>query len=239
MTTFFISDLHLQTSDPEALNKFTHFMQTLAPKADALYILGDLFEAWIGDDDNSSIAKQVRTTLNQLTQHGIPCYVMRGNRDFALGLQFAKQTGTTLLNDPAVIELYGRKLLLMHGDLLCTDDVHYQAFRRKVYGPTFLPRLLSLPRFVRRGLAAWARFKSRRHTTSTALSIQDVNQNEVEKYLREHQATELIHGHTHRPDEHPFELDGQSVRRMVLPAWHGDVYALQINAQWEISKRYL
>ena len=234
MSIYFISDLHLQLSAPKILTTFSHFMANEAKQAQALYILGDLFEAWVGDDDPSKLATSVKASLKNLTQAGVPVYFMRGNRDVAIGERFSQETGVVLLDDPYVADIYNVPVLLMHGDLLCIDDVKYQAFRRKVYEPAFRKRFLSLPLFIRRLIATWARYKSKQHTRATNLQIQDVDMGAVEKVMREHQVQHLIHGHTHRPAIHNMILDGQKAQRIVLPAWHTEGHVLKILPTWEI-----
>jgi UDP-2,3-diacylglucosamine hydrolase len=239
MKTLFISDLHLQANEPKIIGVFKQFMQEQAPQADALYILGDLFEAWIGDDDNNKFAQQVKQSIKNLTDKGVPCYFMRGNRDVAIGYQFAKETGVVLLDDPTVVSIYQRPVLLMHGDLLCTDDVKYQAFRRKVYDPIFRRRFLSLPLFLRRLIALWARYKSKKHTGTVDLRIQDVNQQAVEETLRKYNTDLLIHGHTHRPEIHELIVDDKKAQRIVLPAWHNAGHVLCISSDWQITQQIL
>ena len=218
--TYFISDLHLQENNPRITQIFLHFLNDIANKADALYILGDLFETWIGDDDCSHFATTIKTALKILVNHGVMVYFMHGNRDFILGKRFANETGIQLLVDPTVQEIYGRKILLMHGDLLCIDDVKYQAFRRKAHDPKFQARMLRLPLWIRRLIALWARYKSKRHTKTTNLTIQDVNLNEVQRYMQQYHSNLLIHGHTHRPAIHELTINGQTAKRIVLAAWH-------------------
>ena len=239
MNTYFISDLHLQTSDSAITKIFLRFLNKQALTADALYILGDLFEVWIGDDDNTHFANAITSALKKLTASGVKVYFMRGNRDFAIGQRFATTTGITLLTDPSVIDLYGKKILLMHGDLLCTDDQKYQTFRRKVYQPKFQARLLRLPLWVRRLIAAWARYQSKKHTQTTDLIIQDVNQNTVQHYLQKYQVDLLIHGHTHRPATHHLNFNGQPAQRIVLAAWHQHGHLLSIDRQGQIKHETL
>lgn len=234
MSIYFISDLHLQLSAPKLLKTFTTFMATEAKQAEALYILGDLFEAWIGDDDSSKLAHIVKASIKALVQAGVPVYFMRGNRDVAIGERFAKETGVRLLDDPYVANLYNTPVLLMHGDLLCIDDEKYQAFRRKVYDPTFRRRFLSLPRFIRRLIAAWARHKSKQHTGVTDLQIQDVNATAVTTIMSEHNVLHMIHGHTHRPAIHEMTLNNKAAQRIVLPAWHDAGHLLKITPDWKI-----
>ena len=217
---YFISDLHLQSSEPKMVHAFLNFLTTKAAQAECLYILGDFFEYWIGDDDHTPLAKQIKTALKMLTSRGVPVYFMHGNRDFLIGQRFAQETGVTLLDDPTLLELYGKKIILMHGDLLCIDDQKYQQFRAKVHNPKFQKRVLWLPLFVRRALASWARYKSKQHTGKTNMVLQDVNQQEVLRVMQKYDADILIHGHTHRPAVHDVKLNNKNAQRIVLAAWH-------------------
>ena len=234
-STYFISDLHLQANNPQITQIFLHFLNDIANKADALYILGDLFETWIGDDDGSHFATTIKTALKRLVNHGVTVYFMHGNRDFILGKRFANETGVQLLTDPSVQQIYGHKILLMHGDLLCIDDVKYQAFRRKAHDPKFQTRMLRLPLWIRRLIAAWARYKSKRHTSTTNLTIQDVNLNEVQRYMQQYHSNLLIHGHTHRPASHELTINGQTGKRIVLAAWHECGHFIRIDESGNIE----
>lgn len=231
---YFISDLHLQASEPKIVDAFLHFIKEYASKADALYILGDFFEAWIGDDDDTSLNQHVKSALRQLTANNVKVYFMHGNRDFLIGERFAQETGIKLLSDPTFLELYNKKILLMHGDLLCIDDLKYQQFRKKVHHPKFQKRALLLPLFIRRALAQWARYKSKKHTGKTNMQLQDVNQDEVKRVMQQHHTDILIHGHTHRPAIHEVKLANKSVQRVVLAAWHdaGHYLCLQPNGEF-------
>lgn len=230
MTTFFISDLHLDEKHPEITACFLRFLNEQASKCDALYVLGDLFEFWIGDDDLTEFNQQVIKAFKTLTQAGVPVYFIKGNRDFLIGNRFEKMTGIKLLPDPCLIDLYGKPTLLMHGDLLCIDDQKYQAFRRKAHNP-ILQKLFSwLPLKWRRHLANKARQKSQAYTQKTNLQIQDVNQTEVERIMGKFDANLLIHGHTHRPAIHEFTLNNIPAQRIVLNAWHGHGGGLEVSA---------
>jgi UDP-2,3-diacylglucosamine hydrolase len=233
--TYFISDIHLDPKQVSIVEKFLSFLKNEATQADALYILGDLFEAWIGDDDDSAFATQIKSAL-RLVSTKIPVYFIHGNRDFIVGQQFAAETGITILPEVSVINLYGRSVLLMHGDLLCIDDTQYQAFRKKVHSPQFQKKLLRLPLFVRRLIAAYARYRSKQHTSTTNLMIQDVTPTEVRRYFTTHSVPLLIHGHTHRPAEHTVELDGHTGQRIVLAAWHDHGEALKLDDQGKHSR---
>ena len=228
--TLFISDLHLDPARPAITALFRDFLTSRAATAEALYILGDLFEAWLGDDDDSPDTRALTEALQQCTAGGTPVYVMRGNRDFLLGERFAEDSGVTLLEDPTVIELYGVPTLLMHGDLLCTDDTEYQAFRAQVRNADWQAALLAKPLAERQAIAREMRDASRAQTTGKPESIMDVNAHTVSDYLRQHHTLQLIHGHTHRPAMHDIELDGQAARRMVLGDWYTQGSVLECTA---------
>ncbi|MFT3789585.1 MAG: UDP-2,3-diacylglucosamine diphosphatase [Rudaea sp.] len=220
MTALFISDLHLDPQRPHIVDLFAALLAGEARRADALYILGDLFEAWIGDDDDAALPARVAQATRALRDAGVPVYFMHGNRDFLLGADYAARAGITLLADPTVIELGGERTLLMHGDTLCTDDVEYLKFRALVRDPRWQAQFLSKPLAERRAFAAQARGESRRHTSVARPEIMDVNQAAVAAAMRAHGVRKLIHGHTHRPATHRFELDGQTAERIVLGDWY-------------------
>lgn len=225
MTTLFISDLHLDASRPHITQLFVDFVRTEAAQADALYILGDLFEAWIGDDAADDTTDQVAAALAGLHEQRVPCFFIHGNRDFLLGDAWARRARLTLLPDPCVIELAGERVLLMHGDTLCTDDAPYQAFRAQSRAPAWQRDFLGRPIVQRQAFAAQARAESARYTRSVGEAITDVNADAVEGALRCHGVRTLIHGHTHRPAVHQLALDGAAARRIVLGDWyeHGSV----------------
>lgn len=179
MATLFIADLHLCVEEPAITAGFLRFLAGEARKADALYILGDLFEAWIGDDDPNPLHRQMAAAIKAVSDSGVPCYFIHGNRDFLLGKRFARESGMTLLPEEKVLELYGRRVLIMHGDTLCTDDAGYQAFRTKVHKPWLQTLFLALPLFVRKRIAARMRANSKEANSSKSLAIMDVNQNAV------------------------------------------------------------
>ncbi len=218
----FISDLHLAWEKPEITQRFVNFLETRAVKAKALYILGDLFDAWVGDDDITPPGTTVRTKLKALTAAGTDVYLQLGNRDFLLGQQFCKDTGAKLLADPVVIDLFGEPTLLMHGDLLCTDDLPYQAFRHKSRSPEWQQAVLSKPLFVRLLVARWYRLRSYFHKRQKTQEIMDVNQDTVIRTMADHHCLRLIHGHTHRPNIHRFKINGKEAQRYVLAAWGQD-----------------
>jgi UDP-2,3-diacylglucosamine hydrolase len=218
--TFFVADLHLTDERPVATGRFFSFLQEEAAGADALYILGDLFEAWVGDDHDEQVARDTAQQLKSLVEAGTPVFFMHGNRDFMLASRYAARCGMTLLADPARIDLYGTPTLLMHGDTLCTDDLAYQAFRRRVRHPLMLSLVRRLPFAWRRRLAHQARAGSEAAKAGKAADIMDVNADAVVRTLREHQVRRLIHGHTHRPAQHVHTVDGHDCERWVLPDWY-------------------
>ena len=226
MATLFIADLHLDPSRPHITTLFERYLASDEMRhADALYILGDLVEAWIGDDDDAELPQRIAVATRAVHDAGVPVYFMVGNRDFLLGRQFADRAGFTLLDDGVVHDIHGRPTLLMHGDVLCTDDTAYQAVRRQVRTSAWKTQILSMPLEARRAFAAKAREDSKAHTGSTMESIMDVNAGAVAETMRKAGVTRLIHGHTHRPAVHRFELDGKAAERIVLGDWyeHGSV----------------
>jgi UDP-2,3-diacylglucosamine hydrolase len=220
MTALFVSDLHLDASRPAATECFLRFLTGPARDAGTLYILGDLFEVWTGDDTAGSHELQVLSALLRYTTAGYRCHFLRGNRDFLAGSGFAAATGATLLPDEAVIELDGRRALLMHGDMLCTDDHAYQRYRRFVHRPAIQSLYLALPGRVRSAIAAFARRRSMAENAGKAPAIMDVSPAAVADALRRHGVHLLIHGHTHRPAVHAFEIDGRPALRIVLGDWY-------------------
>ncbi len=230
MATLFIADLHLQTEEPAITAGFLHFLQGTARKADALYILGDLFEAWIGDDDPVPLHREIAAAIKAVVDSGVPCYFIHGNRDFLLGKRFARESGMQLLPEEQELNLYGRKVLIMHGDTLCTDDAGYQAFRAKVHKPWLQRLFLALPLFVRQRIAAKMRASSKAANSHKSLSIMDVNPNAVAATMEKHHVQCLIHGHTHRPDVHELMVDGQPAIRVVLGAWHTQGSMVRVTA---------
>ncbi|MEI6066623.1 MAG: UDP-2,3-diacylglucosamine diphosphatase [Methylococcaceae bacterium] len=218
----FISDLHISLEKPEITRRFLAFLQNRATQATAVYILGDLFDAWIGDDDPTPPNNKIRKQLKQLTASGTQVYLQQGNRDFLLGKKFSQDTGVTLLDDYAVIDLCGTLTVLTHGDLLCTDDLHYQAFRVKAHSREWQQSVLSKPLLLRLLAARWYRLRSYFHKRNKSQEIMDINQDTVLKVMHEHKSLRLIHGHTHRPGIHHFEINGQPAQRFVLAAWSKD-----------------
>jgi UDP-2,3-diacylglucosamine hydrolase len=223
--TLFVSDLHLDASRPQITRLFLDVLNTLGRDADAVYILGDLFEIWHGDDDDNPLGHEVMEGLGACVASDTPVYLLHGNRDFLIGEQFAARTGCRLLDDPARIDLYGSSVLLMHGDILCTDDVDYQTFRCGVRESRWQQAFLRESLQTRRDIAQALRGKSRASTRGKPESIRDVNPDTVIRYMSGHGVQHLIHGHTHRPGIHEFEIAGKPARRMVLGDWyrHGSV----------------
>ena len=223
MTTAFIADLHLSPGRPDILAAFSQFCQQ-HQQLDALYILGDLFDAWLGDDDTSEFADQVKTQLKQLSDNGVRLYFMAGNRDFMVGEGFASEVGLTILPDETVINLYGERVLLMHGDTLCTLDKGYLRYRSFIQNPLVKGVMRNLPLSWRMRIANRLRQKSssqRPELTPEQLYKMDAQHSEVLRVMQKHDVNQLIHGHTHRPAVHCFNLaDGSSAKRIVLGDWY-------------------
>jgi UDP-2,3-diacylglucosamine hydrolase len=231
MATLFIADLHLDPSRPQITDLFERYLASDEVRhADALYILGDLVEAWIGDDDDAELPARIAAATRAVRDAGVPVYFMVGNRDFLLGQAFAARAGLTLLDDGTVHDIHGRRTLLMHGDVLCTDDIAYQAVRRQVRTPEWQAQILAMPLQARRAFAAKAREDSKAHTGNTMESIMDVNADAVAETMRKAGVTRLIHGHTHRPAVHDFQLDGAPAQRIVLGDWYEQGSVLRVDA---------
>lgn len=220
MTTLFTSDLHIDASSPAITRQFLSLVNGEAREAEALYILGDLFESWVGDDAADPQQAAVIEALKSLTDSGVPCFVMHGNRDFLLGTQFCAMSGARLLKDPMVATLYGEPVLVMHGDALCTDDRAYQRLRATVRDPGWQQQFLALSVAARRALAGAARVGSQAHTIALDYTIGDVNTSSVASVLRHAGTATLLHGHTHRPAIHALTVDGRACTRIVLGDWH-------------------
>jgi UDP-2,3-diacylglucosamine hydrolase len=237
MTSLLIADLHLQPARPEVTAGFIEWLEKRARGADTLYILGDLFEAWIGDDlldlgdadptGNAALASRVAGALRRLGEDGTRIRVMHGNRDFLLGERFAEAAGARLLLDPSVIHMEGSPVLLMHGDSLCTGDQAYMAFRAQARDPHWQEQVLAMPISDRLALAKQLRKQSGEANSNKAEDIMDVTPSEVVRVMRDQGVTTLIHGHTHRPAVHELEVDGRPAQRFVLGDW-------QPGRGWEI-----
>lgn len=233
----FISDLHLSPKTPEILQQFSCFLEQTAPQAGAVYILGDLFDAWIGDDDPSPFAAHVRDMLQQASRH-TRLFFQHGNRDFLVGEAFSRAANLSLLPEEHVIEIAGKPVLLLHGDQLCTDDKDYQQARKLFRSPEFYAQImaLSIPERIRK--AVEIRQMSSEATTAKPSNIMDVNQQAVERTMKRHGVQRLLHGHTHRPASHQFRFDGQPAERIVLSDWRADrsAAALQIDDKTGIAE---
>ncbi len=217
--TLFISDLHLCESDPQRTQLFLGFLNHRARQAETLYILGDLFEVWIGLDASTVLIEQVTRGLRQLTDSGTRVCVMRGNRDFLIANDFAWQTGCQIIVDPYVVELNQEVVLLMHGDSLCIDDRGYQKLRRVLHNPVARQLLLWLPLSTRQRIAGGIRTQSHKSKATKTMMIMDVNAEEVVRQMTAHHSSRLIHGHTHRLAVHKLEINHQSAERWVLGEW--------------------
>lgn len=224
-----ISDLHLEEKRPDITRAFLHFLATRARQAEALYILGDFFEVWIGDDAMTPFQQSIADALRALSERGTRIYLMHGNRDFMLGKGFCRAAGCTLLGDPSVVELGGERVLLMHGDSLCTRDEGYMRLRRLLRNPLSLFILRHLPLSTRRKLARKLRNESRAQTRMKASDIIDVTPELIPRVLAEHGVRTLIHGPTHRPATHELEVDGRPAQRIVLGDWDQQGWALQVD----------
>ena len=219
--TLFVSDLHLSPARPALLDALDTFCAGPARSAGALYVLGDLFDTWIGDDQlRDPVAARVASALRKVSAAGIPVSVMYGNRDMLIGERFAEAAAATLLPEQLVVDLYGVPTLLLHGDELCTDDEAYQRLRVWWHDRTRQRRFLALPYAVRRGIGVWLRRKSRKATAGKAQQIMDVNAGAVLQALRTHGVSRMIHGHTHRPARHDLVVDGRACERWVLSDWY-------------------
>ena len=226
MSTWFVSDLHLDPATPEIAERFLRFLEGPVQGAASLYLLGDVFEAWLGDDDPEPAHRDVIAALAAVTARGTLLYLMHGNRDFLLGERFCAETGATLLDDPVIATIGGKRVLLSHGDGLCVDDGAYQRLRALVRDPDVRRGFAALPLASRRRLASQARAGSREHLAGAGEYITDVNQAAVETLMREAGVRTMIHGHTHRPAMHRFDVDGDQCTRIVLGAWHATASVL-------------
>ena len=241
MKTYFIADLHLDDSRPHITQLFIEFLDSIKPKADELYILGDLFEYWIGDDvlelqpeacpNTVKLMQTVVTQLKTLADSGVKIFLGHGNRDFLIGDQFIQAAGASLLDETTVIDLYGTPTLIMHGDTLCTDDVEYQKLRIILRNPQWQADFLSQSIQDRIKEADSLRKISQKQTKDKQADSLDVNQQQVEKTMREFNVNQLIHGHTHRPATHEFLLDDMPAKRIVLGDWYQQSSCLIINSE--------
>jgi UDP-2,3-diacylglucosamine hydrolase len=231
-----ISDLHLEQERPDISRAFLHFLHSRAPQAEALYILGDFFEVWVGDDAITPFQRTIAQALRELSDSGTKIYLMHGNRDFMIGKAFCREAGCTLLTDPSLVELAGEQVLLMHGDSLCTQDQAYMRMRRWLRNPLSLFILRNLPLTTRHKLARKLRNESRAQTRMKASDIVDVTLAEVPRIMAAHGVHTLIHGHTHRPATHQLQVNGSPARRIVLGDWDQQGWALQIDGpDWQLA----
>ena len=229
MTLLFISDLHLDEGQTEITASFLRFLQTEARRAEALYILGDLFEVWLGDDHKSEYNDRIIDGLADLVSRDVPVYIMHGNRDFLIGPDFCRASGAELLTDPTIIDCSGRAALISHGDALCTGDTEYMQARKLMRSPAFQKKLLAKSLEERRLIARDARKESMQHTSEVANDIMDVAPDEVIAVMRRHEVDLMIHGHTHRPAVHHLQMtDGPAVR-IVLGNWHKKGWVLRFD----------
>jgi UDP-2,3-diacylglucosamine hydrolase len=233
--SLFISDLHLAPERPEIIELFDRFVDEVASEADTLYILGDFLEYWIGDDDKATGLQAVFAALTRLYHAGTKVKFMHGNRDFLVGNKLARKYHFEIINDPHIEKLNGMSVLLMHGDLLCTDDIAYQNFRRKVRNRMAQRIFLTLPLSIRERIASSLRDTSEKATSNKSSAIMDVNQQAVENKIREYNANILIHGHTHRPGKHICSVDGRDIQRIVLGDWYQEGNYLRINDNREFE----
>ncbi|MCU7375999.1 UDP-2,3-diacylglucosamine diphosphatase [Tahibacter amnicola] len=238
MPTHFISDLHLQDSRPDLTEIFFRYLRGPARDSEGLYILGDLFETWVGDDDDAPLAQDARGHLRELTATGVPCWFMHGNRDFLVGKTFSEATGVQVLDDPTVVNLYNQPTLLLHGDSLCTDDQPYQAIRSQLRSAVWQAQFLAQPLPARRAFAEAARAKSREHTAMAGEAIMDVTESAVCDVAQAHGIRRIIHGHTHRPAQHWHDATNGRVERWVIADWRDTGEVLLVSADG-ISRQVL
>lgn len=227
--TYFIADLHLSADRDDINHCLFKFLREQAPQADALYVLGDLFEVWIGDDDKNGFTESIAQAFKNLNQSGVPIFYIHGNRDFLIRQGFAHRAGFTLLPEQVVIDLYGQPTLIMHGDELCTKDVEYQRFRKKARSWWWPRIVLSLPLSTRRKIASKGRATSKQKQSNLSADIMDVTPEEVTNCMQRFAVKRLIHGHTHRPAIHELCLDGQSAQRIVLGDWYDQGSLLRVS----------
>ena len=231
MSVLFVSDLHLEAERPDITRAFLHFLEQRASQAEALYILGDFFEVWIGDDGMDEFQRSIAAALRRLSASGTRIYLMHGNRDFLIGRRFCREAGCQLLREGSVVELYGKRVLLLHGDSLCTRDASYQRLRKRLRNPLSLWLLRNLPLSTRRKLARKLRDASRMRTREKAAEIVDVTPEAVPQVMAAHGVHTLIHGHTHRPAVHQLQIGGQHAQRIVLGDWDHQGWVLVVDPQ--------
>jgi UDP-2,3-diacylglucosamine hydrolase len=227
VTTLFISDLHLEETRPDITDAFLRFLDEKTPGIERLYILGDFFEAWIGDDERTPLQETIAAALKAISDRGVEIFLMHGNRDFLIGEEFCERAGATLLDDPTVVDLYGTPTLLMHGDSLCTADEEYQKFRANMRNPQMQKMMLARPLEDRQKMARQLRDMSMAKNQGKAEDIMDVTPEEVVREMEAHGVQQMIHGHTHRPAIHDLQANGQPATRIVLGDWDENVWWLE------------
>ena len=225
--TYFIADLHLSDDRPDITDCLLEFLSQQAPEADALYVLGDLFEVWIGDDDVTPFSERIASAFKSVSKT-VPIYFIHGNRDFAIRQGWADKAGMTILNEQTVIDLYGTPTLITHGDELCTRDIAYQKFRKKSRSWWWPRMMLMLPLSMRRSIAQKGRQTSKENQKFLKPEIMDVTPEEVVKVMQHYSVTQLIHGHTHRPNIHTLDINGQTAKRIVLGDWYDQGSILEV-----------
>ena len=220
MTTVFLSDIHISDQHPEISEHFKEFLLNEKSKINTIYILGDLFEYWLGDDDPNPSYGEIKLLLKKLSQKGLSIFFIHGNRDFLIGEKFAEEAGCHILRDPKVIDLFGKKVLISHGDIFCKDDKKYQSFRDQTRDPEWKKSILGKPLHFREEFAKQARLESIKHTSSKKNEIMDVNKDEILKMYEKYNVDIIIHGHTHRPAIHDVFFNGRNCQRIVLGDWY-------------------
>lgn len=229
MTAYFISDLHLDATRPAVADALLHLTDTIPARDDSLYILGDLFEVWLGDDDDNPFNRRIIEGLARASARGVRLILMHGNRDFLLGPEFVRATGASLLEDPSVVECAGRRVLLMHGDSLCTRDTEYMQARTRLRDPAFQREFLARSLAERADFAANARMESKAHTGTATMEIMDVTPEEVVREMDAHGVDLMIHGHTHRPMVHQLSVEGRPAVRIVLGDWGSEGWMVEFD----------
>tara|TARA_B100000900_G_scaffold372494_1_gene352447 strand:- start:1428 stop:2153 length:726 start_codon:yes stop_codon:yes gene_type:complete len=220
MTTVFLSDIHISDQHPEISKHLEEFLLEEGSKTDAIFVLGDLFEYWLGDDDPNPLFREIKQLLKRLSDKNISIFFIHGNRDFLIGESFAEETGCHILNDPHIIDLCDKRVLISHGDMFCTDDKEYQLFRNQTRDPAWKEFILSKSLSFREEFAKQARLESSKHISSNKNEIMDVNKDEILKMYEKYNVDIIIHGHTHRPAIHDVFFNGRNCQRIVLGDWY-------------------
>jgi len=239
VSTLFISDLHLEETRPDITGAFLRFLDDKTAGIERLYILGDFFEAWIGDDEKTPLQEQIANALKAVSNRGTEIYLMHGNRDFLIGDDFCERAGATLLEDPTVVDLYGTPTLLLHGDSLCTADVEYQKFRASMRNPQMQKMMLARPLDDRKKMARQLREMSTAQNQDKADAIMDVTPEEVVRAMENHGVQLMIHGHTHRPAVHHLKANNQPAKRVVLGDWDENAWWLKVTPDQQPDQQHL